>query len=342
MLVGGESVQQSRPSVGVQIHAPELHVAGQRVAHTLEVTAGLGAQLWPHHRIMEEPRQNPRRAAETPLPRGRVDHRHDPALLLHEQFAEQARRTPDGIALHAKEGSVTFADLAAKVDRVARAFRAGGIVNGFTGGVHMERSIDYVPSVLAVLKSNSAEVPLPPSYPEGRLRDILSFSRLDAVIDTMRRRSILAYRSHPPSLRAVSRRRWRRQRRAASPDQPAFVLCSSGSTGTPKMIVRSHRSFFHRLNWTWDNHPYSSGEGCCQKSYMSTTHAIYELFEPLLRGVPVRIITDDEVRDLERFAHYLHPEDIRILLIGRRCSRPRWRWFAPRRRSRWSSHGEST
>ena len=73
---------------------------------------------------------------------------------------------------------------------------------------------------------------------------------------------------------------------AAGPDQPAFVLCSSGSTGTPKMIVRSHRSFFHRLNWTWDNHPYASGEGCCQKSYMTTTHAIYELFEPLLRGVP--------------------------------------------------------
>ena len=110
-------------------------------------------------------------------------HRHDLAPLLHQHFAEQVKRTPDGMALYGKEGSITFADLAARVDRVAGALRAAGIVSGSSVGLYMERSIDYVASVLAVLKCSSAAVPLPPSYPEGRLRDILSFSRLDAVID---------------------------------------------------------------------------------------------------------------------------------------------------------------
>ncbi len=242
--------------------------------------------------------------------------RHDPALLLHEQFEEQVKRTPDGIALHAKEGSITFADLAAKSDRLARALRARGIVNGCSVGLHMERSIGYVASVLAVLKSNSAAVPLPPSYPAGRLRDILSFSALDAVIDdevtpldprlTGRILQLSALSAGAGGPGGAD---------PATPDQPAFVLCSSGSTGTPKMIVRSHRSFFHRLNWTWDNHPYVGGEVCCQKSYMTTTHAIYELFEPLLRGIPVRIIADDEVRDLERFWDTIRTRRISRLLI---------------------------
>lgn len=243
-------------------------------------------------------------------------HRHDPELLLHAQFEEQVKRTPDGIALHAKEGSIRFADLAAKSDRIAGALRARGIANGCSVGLHMERSIGYVASVLAVLKSNSAAVPLPPSYPEGRLRDILSFSRLDVVLDD---------EATPLDPRLTGRILHLSQLSAgadgaggaepASPDQPAFVLCSSGSTGTPKLIVRSHRSFFHRLNWTWDNHPYTSGEECCQKSYMTTTHAIYELFEPLLRGLPVRIIADDEVRDLERFWDTIRTRGISRLLI---------------------------
>ena len=47
----------------------------------------------------------------------------------------------------------------------------------------MERSIAYVVSMLAILKLNGAVVPLPPSYPEARLREILAFAALDAVVD---------------------------------------------------------------------------------------------------------------------------------------------------------------
>jgi hypothetical protein len=93
------------------------------------------------------------------------------------------------------------------------------------------------------------------------------------------------------------------------------VLCSSGSTGQPKMISRSHCSFFHRLEWTWSTLPYADDEVCVQKSHMTTTHAIYELFEPLLRGVPVHVVADETVRDLERFWDFLRGERVTRLLI---------------------------
>jgi acyl-coenzyme A synthetase/AMP-(fatty) acid ligase/thioesterase domain-containing protein len=180
----------------------------------------------------------------------------------------------------------------------------------------MERSIGYVVSVLAILKSNSAVVPLPPSYPEGRLRDILSFSALDAVIDD--KDTPLSPLLNGRVVHFSDTSQDSSETDGVTPgssDQPAFVLCSSGSTGKPKMIVRSHRSFLHRLRWTWDNHPYGIGEVCCQKSHMTTTHAIYELFEPLLRGIPVCIIPDQEVRTLERFWETIDQRAISRLLI---------------------------
>jgi len=241
---------------------------------------------------------------------------HDPRFLLHAQFEEQARRTPDRVPLYCGDRSITFADLKARSDRIAAALRSRGIRDGRLVGLPMERSIDYVTSVLGVLKANNAVVPLPPAYPEGRLRDILSFALLDAVIDhdetplnPLLGGSVIHFSDWSSGAG---------EEESALPgscDQPAFVLCSSGSTGTPKMIVRSHRSFFHRLTWTWGKHPYASGEVCCQKAYMTTTHAIYELFEPILRGTPVVIIPDQEVRNLELFWETITRRGISRLLI---------------------------
>jgi acyl-coenzyme A synthetase/AMP-(fatty) acid ligase len=181
-------------------------------------------------------------------------------------------------------------------------------------GLHLERSFDSILATLAILETGAAVVPLPPSYPESRRREILEFSDLDAVIDGSATPIGGLYAG--PTLQvgdAVGSAPDRPQ--PMSPDDPAFVLCSSGSTGTPKMIVRSHRSFFHRLEWTWRQLPFESGERCCQKSHMTTTHAIYELFEPLLAGVPVSVIGDAGVRDLEGFWETIRADGVTRLLI---------------------------
>jgi len=81
------------------------------------------------------------------------------------------------------------------------------------------------------------------------------------------------------------------------------------------MIVRSHGSFFHRLQWTWEQHPYSADDVCVQKSYQATTHSLYELFEPLLRGVAVRVVPDDALRDLAGFWGLLTAERVTRLLV---------------------------
>ena len=234
---------------------------------------------------------------------------------LESAFEEQAARTPDSVALHDHGVSITFAELQARSAAFAASLRARGIGEGSFVGLHMERSIAYVISVLAIMKLNGAVVPLPPSYPEARLKEILAFAELDAVVDDATTPLPLSTSRIVPFEEASSEVNEWPGAIAGRPDQAAFVLCSSGSTGTPKMIVRSHRSFFHRLLWTWDSHPYADGEVCCQKSHATTTHAIYELFEPLLRGIPVRIVSDQDARALETFWETVRSREISRLLL---------------------------
>lgn len=236
-------------------------------------------------------------------------------LRLDDLFGAQAAWTPDAVALVDAEGRIRYAELAAAADRLAARLHGEGIGRGAFVGVHMERSRHYVAGVLGILAANAAVVPLPPSYPPERLREILAFAALDAVVDDDA--SPLDPSLHPRILRLpdmVDPPAASAPRAAGRPDDPAFVLCSSGSTGQPKMIVRSHRSFFHRLQWTWNTHPYGADEVCCQKSYMTTTHAIYELFEPLLRGVPVHILSDREARTLPSFWEAVRQRRISRLL----------------------------
>ena len=249
--------------------------------------------------------------------------RDQPRLLIHEFFEKRRESVPHGTALHEGDRSITFGELDARANRVANGLRAQGTQSGSAIGLHLERSIDWVVGMLGILKANAAVVPLPPSNPIGWLSDILSFSSLDLVIDHAPTRL-------PPGLKTTalplsglesdgsdseSSESEGGASEVGDPGQAAFVLCSSGSTGQPKMIVRSHESFFHRLQWTWDEHPYGPDEIGCQKAHLTTTHSIYELFEPLLSGAPAVIIPDEDVRNLEVFWHTIRSRGITRLLI---------------------------
>jgi amino acid adenylation domain-containing protein len=236
--------------------------------------------------------------------------------LLHEHFDRQARQSPLGVALRAGDREATYAELRERSDRVAASLQARGIGSGSLVGLHLDRSIEWVVGMLGILKADAAAVPLHPADPPARRAEIVAYGRLDAVLD----REATPFAAAPPAsvLRLEQlelERRGNRLPPRGTPEQAAFVLSSSGSTGRPKLIVRSHRSFFHRLIWTWTQHPFGAGDLGCQKAHVTTTHAIYELFEPLLAGAPTLIVPDAETRNLERFWDTVRTRAVTRLLI---------------------------
>jgi amino acid adenylation domain-containing protein len=230
-------------------------------------------------------------------------------------FARQAQLTPDRIALRYEATTISFADLQQRVAQAAGGLAAQGVEAGDVVGIHIARSIDWAVAVLAVLRAGAAAMPLPPDYPHAQLAEFVRRAAARCVVHCGAAPPLGVPTVELGTLASQASGAAMQQARSEDSARPAFVLCSSGSTGAPKMIVRSHRSFMHRLQWTWARHPFQDGDLGCHKASPTTTHGIYELLEPLLCGHPVLVVGDDQARELERFWTLLRRHAVTRLLI---------------------------
>src|SRR5215207_10534475 len=99
----------------------------------------------------------------------------DPAhLCLHELFEEQARRTPDALALEDASISLTYSELDGLADRLAAYLRSRGIGPDEPAGVYMERRAEYVVACLAAMKAGGAYLILELAYPPPLLADVVA------------------------------------------------------------------------------------------------------------------------------------------------------------------------
>ena len=73
-------------------------------------------------------------------------------------------------------------------------------------------------------------------------------------------------------------------------DNPAYLIYTSGSTGTPKGVLGLHRGAVNRFHWMWQTYPFKAHEICCQKTSLSFVDSVWEIFGPLLQGIPTVII----------------------------------------------------
>src|SRR5262249_35042670 len=96
----------------------------------------------------------------------------------------------------------------------------------------------------------------------------------------------------------------------------AYVIFTSGSTGVPKGVAGTHRATMNRLQWMYAAYPFSADEVCCQKTALGFVDSIWEIFGPLLAGVPNVIIPEDFVIDPQLLLELLVREQVtRIVLV---------------------------
>src|SRR4030095_6538756 len=167
------------------------------------------------------------------------------ADTIHGLFERRAALDPERIALEGQE-TVTYADLNARANRLARVLLDRGVRPGETVGVCTGRGVDLVVAFLAVLKAGAVYLPLDPDYPPARLSFMLS----DSGAPLAREREGALGGVPCPTVLDLATLETTRQ----SSDNldagthrlaPAYLIYTSGSTGEPKGVLLQHAGVCH-------------------------------------------------------------------------------------------------
>lgn len=218
--------------------------------------------------------------------------------LIHHLFEEQAERTPDALALVHDDSSLTYAQLNAKANQLARYLRQRGVVPGELVGICIERGLDMVVGLLGILKAGGAYVPLDPSYPAERLHSILSDAAPQALLIQQRLESKLP--STAATIVAIDTAWDEIARTAAGNLDPlsmalnsrhlAYLIYTSGSTGRPKGVAIEHRNAVNLICWARSSLPPSIFAITLQSTSLNFDLSVYECFAPLSCGGSIHVV----------------------------------------------------
>ncbi|WP_128895654.1 non-ribosomal peptide synthetase [Longirhabdus pacifica] len=228
--------------------------------------------------------------------------KRDEHQLVHTLFEAQAHRTPDAHAVVFKEQSLTYKQLNAQANRVAHQLLHNGFKVGDYAGLCMEKSLEMVIAMLAIVKAGGAYVALDPNYPEQRLHWMMEDADLKIILTCQ---SVVdQIPAHSGMTMVIDGMQETEEMKLFSTENPCqemnqehavYVLYTSGSTGKPKGVEMPHRALVNLLLWQ-ENHFYSSKQATTlQFASVNFDVSFQEIFSTWCTGGTL-IIPEEHVR----------------------------------------------
>jgi amino acid adenylation domain-containing protein len=221
---------------------------------------------------------------------------------IHSLFFEQAERTPDAIAIIDEQDELTYRQLCAYVRSLARRLSDFGAGPNRRIGIYLERSVDMVTALLAVLATGAAYVPLDPGYPADRLGFMVNDADVMLVITQRSLRNTLPVIAAPVvliddlDLSALDAA----PSGPVSPDDLAYVIYTSGSTGRPKGVEIRHRSVVNLLLSMQRLLDVTAADTVLTVANISFDMSVPELFLALIVGALMVVVSRAEAADGRR------------------------------------------
>ncbi|AYF48306.1 amino acid adenylation domain-containing protein [Pseudomonas fluorescens] len=205
---------------------------------------------------------------------------------LHSLFEAQVVRTPQAVAVTAGEQHLTYQALNERANRLAHHLRERGVQPDARVGICVERGLEMVVGLFAILKAGGGYVPLDPAYPQERIAYMLQDS---APVVVLAEGATLALLGDAPVI-DLDHCTWQHQP-ATNPHvadlnarHQAYVIYTSGSTGQPKGVINEHAGVVNRLLWMQDAYGLKAEDAVLQKTPFSFDVSVWEFFWPLFTG----------------------------------------------------------
>jgi amino acid adenylation domain-containing protein len=213
---------------------------------------------------------------------------------LDELFARTAAATPFAPAVAAGDRTVTYAELDARVDRLAGHLTARGVGLDDVVATLLPRGVDFVVTVLAILRVGAAYLPLDPVHPTGRLRRMITAANAWLVVSA----GTNAERLSDPDVDILNVDDFgplvgpEPTRSRSHPDGLAFVIFTSGSTGEPKGVAIPRRALVNHAQALSSRLGLTAADRVLQFTSVAFDVAAEEIFPTLLAGACVVICPD--------------------------------------------------
>jgi amino acid adenylation domain-containing protein len=213
-----------------------------------------------------------------------------------------AARSPQQTALISGEMRVTFAELNARANQLARLLQQQGLKPGERAAVYLERSSESVVAVLAVLKAGGVLLLLDPNYPKDVTRHTLEEARVGMLVTRTRwldrlgvyEGNAICLEEHAQQLQPMATADLGVRRGL---DSAAYIIYTSGTTGWPKGIVVPHRQLAIGMAWLHKAQPMGESGIGAHRAPLGFQDALWEIFAALTQGSALAILEEEVVRD---------------------------------------------
>ncbi|MBU6387427.1 MAG: amino acid adenylation domain-containing protein, partial [Planctomycetes bacterium] len=210
-------------------------------------------------------------------------------LCVHELFELQVDRNPDSVALVFEDQQLTYSELNARANRLARFLQSQGVNPQSPVGLCLDRSLDLVVSILAILKAGAVYVPLDPDYPAKRLERMIRLSHLTHLVTHSSLADALPVMHGGVVL--IDQVEFENDHLDSNSLgiiqlqlNPAYVIFTSGSSGDPNGVIISHQSLLNLLLDVANRVGFSAADSLLSVTTPCFDISLLELLLPLVSG----------------------------------------------------------